>query len=84
MTRAPAAILDSKQPYFCAECGVDGLMVGQCVRCHERDPAGAESLIQNGAVYGWSESNFCYERIGTLRRSQQAVQAELIKRVADR
>ena len=68
-TRDPG-VLDLGRPYRCL-CGKPPAAVGDCADCNANDPPGAFALVQDGLVFGWSESNIRYEVIGQLPDSQQ-------------
>lgn len=65
----PAEVLLLDQPFRCQTClrkGPDGWQ--DCNLCNRQEPPGFITVIQNGAVYGWSQSNCRYERLGLIER----------------
>ena len=55
-------VLDLSQPHVCA---FDAKADWPCALCRNNDPAGCDLYSQHGALYGWSDSNGRYERLGT-------------------
>lgn len=57
-------VLDLKRLYRCHRTGKRTLL---CLECKNNTPTpGCDLVEQAGGVYGWSESNCQYERIGSV------------------